>query len=82
MAVARNPKRNRAEGTEKQAPRAFISKAESAAEPPEEGQNKKPIMIRVDPKLLDRIDRAAKRHGIGRSAFIVSSTAIRLESME
>jgi uncharacterized protein (DUF1778 family) len=39
-------------------------------------------MIRVDPGMIDRIDRAAKRLGISRSAFIVSSAAVRLESME
>jgi hypothetical protein len=43
---------------------------------------KEPVMIRVDPKMLDRIDHAAKRLGISRSAFILSSTATRLESME
>ncbi len=34
------------------------------------------------PEMLARIDRAAKRLGISRSAFIVSSTAERLERME
>ena len=32
--------------------------------------------------MLIRIDRAAKRLGISRSAFIVSSTAEKLERME
>jgi predicted HicB family RNase H-like nuclease len=81
MAIARNPKRNQTTGTEDQA-HAFISGSRAAVETPEEEQNKKPIMIRVDPKMLDRIDHAAKRLGISRSAFIVSSAAIRLESME
>jgi predicted HicB family RNase H-like nuclease len=81
MAIAKNPKRKRAEGREEQA-QAFISKTGSAVENPEEEQNKKPIMIRVDPRMLDRIDHAAKRLGISRSAFIVSSAAIRVESME
>ncbi len=45
-------------------------------------ENKKPIMVRVDPDILERIDRAAKRLGISRSAFIVSSTAEKLERME
>jgi hypothetical protein len=45
-------------------------------------QNKKPIMVRVDPDILERIDKAAKRLGISRSAFIVSSAAERLERME
>lgn len=81
MAIARNPKRNQTAATEDQA-QAFISGSKPAIETLEEEQNKKPIMIRVDPKMLDRIDHAAKRLGISRSAFIVSSAAIRLESME
>ncbi|MDR3798415.1 MAG: ribbon-helix-helix protein, CopG family [Terracidiphilus sp.] len=81
MAIARNPKRNQTAVTEDQA-RAFISGSRSAIEIPEEEQNKKPIMIRVDPKMLDRIDHAAKRLGISRSAFIASSAAVRVESME
>lgn len=44
--------------------------------------NKTPIMIRIDPALLERVDRAAARLGISRSAFIVSSTAERVEQME
>ena len=85
MAIARNPKRNPVVTSEDQV-QAFISGAGQtavavavAAEPE---QNKKPIMIRVDPGMIDRIDRAAKRLGISRSAFIVSSAAVRLESME
>lgn len=81
MAIARNPKRNQPATAEDQA-QAFISKSNAASENPEEEQNKKPIMIRVDPTLLERIDRAAKRLGLSRSAFIVSSAAMRLENME
>jgi predicted HicB family RNase H-like nuclease len=81
MAIARNPKRIQKATTEDQA-QAFISGSKATIETPEEEQNKKPIMIRVDPSMLDRIDHAARRLGISRSAFIVSSAAIRLESME
>jgi transcriptional regulator of acetoin/glycerol metabolism len=85
MTIARNPKRNTSPVSEEKA-LAFISGAgqgtgQTAAAPNPE-RNKKPIMIRVDPDLLGRIDRAAKRLGISRSAFIVSSSAIRLEDME
>jgi len=48
----------------------------------ERDANKKPTMIRVDPDLLERIDRGAKRLGISRSAFIVSSAAEKLERMD
>ncbi len=91
MAIVKNPKRNLAvvpAADDRQA-EAFISGAgQQPAQPspdpaPKEAQeNKKPIQIRVDPELLKRIDRAAKRLGISRSAFIVSSTAEKLESME
>jgi predicted HicB family RNase H-like nuclease len=80
MAIAKNPKRNNSAVTEKNA-EAFISGAGQQATE-ERDANKKPIMVRIDPALLERIDRAAKRLGISRSAFIVSSTAERLERME
>jgi hypothetical protein len=31
---------------------------------------KKPVLIRFDPRLLERVDTAAKRRGISRSAWI------------
>ncbi len=80
MAITKNPKRNQTAITERQA-EAFVSGAGQQS-PDEPDANKKPIMIRIDPGLLERIDRAAKRLGISRSAFIVSSTAERLERME
>ncbi len=79
MAIAKNPKRNQSATTDRQAD-AFISGAGQAVD--ERDQNKKPIMVRIDPDMLTRIDRAAKRLGISRSAFIVSSAAERLERME
>jgi hypothetical protein len=78
MAIAKNPKRNHPAKT----PGEFIS---GAGRPePEEGsdENKKPIMIRIAPEMLERFDRAAKRLGISRSAFIVSGAAEKLEKME
>jgi predicted HicB family RNase H-like nuclease len=43
---------------------------------------KKPILVRIEPELLERITKAARRLGISRAAFIVSSTARELERME
>jgi hypothetical protein len=77
MVIAKNPNRNRIAVAEEQA-QSFISGAGQVAVSEAQEQNKKPIMIR----MLERIDCAAKRLGISRSAFIVSSTAVRLESME
>ncbi len=82
MAIAKNPKRNVKEEGEKEA-QAFISGAGTGKATDElQKQNKEPIMIRIDPALLRRIDQAAKRLGISRSAFIVSSAAKQVESME
>lgn len=39
-------------------------------------------MIRIARELLERIDRAAQRRGISRSAFIVSAAAEKLGVME
>lgn len=80
MAIAKNPNRNHSVTTEREA-EAFISGAGQAIKNDRE-QNKKPTMIRIDPDLLERIDRGAKRLGISRSAFIVSSAAEKLERME
>ena len=76
MAIAKNPKRNQKAATEREA-EAFISGAAK-----ERDANKKPTMIRIDPDLLERIDRSAKRLGISRSAFIVQSAAEKIERME
>jgi hypothetical protein len=78
MAIVNNPKRNRAGSAEHKA-EAFISGAESSDG---QGRNKKPTMIRIDPELLKRIDTCARRLGLSRSAFIVSSAAEKLERME
>jgi hypothetical protein len=80
MAIARNPKRNHTATTEKRIGE-FIGGAGPSAEEGADA-NKKPIMIRIAPEMLDRFDRAAKRLGISRSAFIVSGAAEKLEKME
>lgn len=80
MAIAKNPKRSPNKQSDQEA-QAFISGA-GAEGAGERDSNKKPIMVRVDPDILVRIDRAAKRLGLSRSAFIVSSAAEKLERME
>lgn len=44
--------------------------------------DKAPVMIRVPAGWLERIDRAARRLGINRTAIIVSAAAEKLERME
>lgn len=80
MAIVKNPKRNLTTATEQKA-EAFISGANLPAKG-DHDQNKRPTMIRIDPELLERIDKGAKRLGLSRSAFIVSSAAEKLQRME
>jgi uncharacterized protein (DUF1778 family) len=39
-------------------------------------------MVRVPPAMLERIDKAARRLGLSRSAFMLAATAERVETME
>ncbi len=87
MAIAKNPQRNQTAADKEARELAFINKVGKLPDEPAETaqtseQNKKPFMIRIDPAMLERIDKAAKRLGLSRSAFIVSSAAKELERME
>ena len=70
MAIARKP--NRSTNTQmadpEKAPEAFIAGAGVA--PEQAVVHKTPVMIRFDRELLDRVDAAAKRRGISRSAWV------------
>jgi hypothetical protein len=59
--------------------KAFISGAQADATP---RQKTRPVMLRVEPDTLARIDRAAKRVGLKRAAFILSSAVERVDRME
>ena len=71
MAIAKKPKSNQKASSEpntEQAAEAFISGTRE-----EEGKpstKKIPIMMRFDPLVLEKVDAAAKRRGISRSAWI------------
>jgi predicted HicB family RNase H-like nuclease len=71
MAIAKKPKSNQKASSEpntEQAAEAFISGTkEEEGKPP---TKKIPIMMRFDPLVLERVDAAAKRRGISRSAWI------------
>ncbi len=43
---------------------------------------RRPVMVRISEEMLPRIDRAAKRLGLSRAAFILSSTIQQLEKPE
>jgi hypothetical protein len=70
MTITKSPKRITADG--------FIAKAGKGVG----GAVKKPMLLRFTPEMFNRIDQAAKRLGITRSAFIYQSTARELERME
>jgi predicted HicB family RNase H-like nuclease len=71
MAIAKKPKSNRKASDKpdtEQAAEAFIS---GAGEEEAKASTKKiPIMMRFDPSVLEKVDAAAKRRGISRSAWI------------
>jgi len=76
MAIAKKPDSNK-KATEKikeeQAAEAFISGAGNTAGPGEAAgkhEKKIPMMIRFSPSVLERVDAAARRRGISRSAWI------------
>ena len=69
MAIAKKPNRsttNTETSDPDKAAEAFIDGAGGA---PEQA-HKTPVMIRFDRELLDRVDAAAKRRGISRSAWV------------
>jgi predicted HicB family RNase H-like nuclease len=66
MAIAKRPERPHKATDEDQAASRFIA---GAAKPKAEA-HKTPTTLRFDPDLLERIDAAAKRRGISRSAWI------------
>jgi len=67
MAIAKKPKPT--PPADDQAEK-FISGASKAAPGEEEDTRKIPTMIRFDKALLRRVDAAAKRRGVSRSAWI------------
>lgn len=81
MAIAKLPTRKSEGKPDDRAAEAFIARAG-------EGPDKKvdrakiPTMIRVDPQLRQRFERAAKRLGISLTAFLVSAAAEKLERMD
>jgi hypothetical protein len=82
MAIVKRPKRNLKDSDDKKA-EAFINGAGTGKDGGDEAAGgKKPILVRIEPELLARIAKAAKRLGISRAAFIVSSAARELERME
>lgn len=83
MAIAKKPKQvtidSEQQGNNMAA--AFIAGASRAPEQPER-KNKQPIMLRFDPTLLDKVDKAARHRGISRSSWIQYVVSRSLDSGE
>jgi hypothetical protein len=84
MAIARKPGSKPAAAADAKA-ESFISAAGQAPPQPavaagenDGGGRRQPVMIRFDKELLARVDKAARRRGVNRSAWIsyVISTAL------
>lgn len=87
MAIARRPNGNRAASPDRnaeQAAAAFIHGAAKAAveevAAPVADARKTPIMLRFNGELLRRVDTAAKRRGISRSAWIAFKVSEALDA--
>ncbi len=87
MAIARRPNVNRSMTSDRdaeQAASAFIHGAGKAADDkaaiPAMDARKTPIMLRFNGELLRRVDTAAKRRGISRSAWIAFKVSEALDA--
>jgi hypothetical protein len=80
MAIAKKPSRSRTHeksADPEKAAEAFIAGAGGAPEPAD--SRKTPVMIRFDRDLLKRVDAAAKRRGISRSAWVLYTVSRALD---
>ncbi len=89
MAIARRPNSNRPVPPmvdQDKAAEVFIQGAGGhdtlASEAPADGPRKTPIMLRFHAGLLRRVDTAAKRRGISRSAWIAFKVSEALDAEE
>lgn len=87
MAIARRPSSNRSVppvANQDKAAEVFIHGAGGHARPISEtaldGPRKTPVMLRFDAGLLRRVDTAAKRRGISRSAWIAFKVSEALDA--
>jgi hypothetical protein len=67
MAIVKRPNRSQTDIASEKAAESFITGAER---PSTKRERKIPILVRFDPHILVRVDEAAQRKGISRSAWI------------
>lgn len=85
MAIAKKPKRQQIATTSPQQEKAaedFIAGAGEPSTTTSEEKRKVPIMMRFDRDVLTRVDAAAKRRGISRSAWIQFTVSRALDQGE
>ena len=87
MAIARKPNSKPKPPVDDVAADAFIAGAAKPATPTietaaEDGPRKSPVMLRFDRALLAKVDSAAKRRGISRSAWIQFTVSRALDAGE
>jgi hypothetical protein len=85
MTIAKRPQRNTSASSQgdDRAVDAFISSAGKPEVSVDVVESRKtPVMIRFDRALLERVDTAAKRRGISRSAWIQFTVSRALDSGE
>jgi hypothetical protein len=87
MAIARKPNSKPKPPVTDDAADAFIAGAAKPAAPAiaeaaEDGPRKSPVMLRFDRALLAKVDAAAKRRGISRSAWIQFTVSRALDAGE
>jgi len=79
MAIAKKPNGHQADIASEKAAEYFIAGAER---PSTKRERKTPVLIRFDPHILKRVDQAAQRKGISRSAWIHFMVSRSLEQEE
>ncbi|GBQ50882.1 hypothetical protein [Komagataeibacter europaeus] len=87
MAIARKPNSKPKPPVDDDAADAFIAGAAKPATPAietaaEDSPRKSPVMLRFDRALLAKVDSAAKRRGISRSAWIQFTVSRALDAGE
>ncbi|KKC25717.1 hypothetical protein [Sphingomonas sp. SRS2] len=87
MAIARKPNSKPKPPADDDAADAFIAGAAKPATPAieaaaEDGPRKSPVMLRFDRVLLAKVDAAARRRGISRSAWIQFTVSRALDAGE
>ena len=79
MAIAKKPNGHQPGIASEKAAEQFIAGVER---PSTKRERKTPVLIRFDPDTLKRIDQAAKRKGISRSAWVHFMVSRSLEQEE